>query len=207
MFIVRNVSLKIENLELSTFKFMGTLQSDLVDSSELEFSFWEDSLEIEGTELDEFDGFCARVFLTPKTAFKINLTLVLYPLSLSQLTQEFADIYQDVRFPGLQVTRREIICGIPTKNVNQSPWGSPVLPALKIGSQEISEESRPRGLDMLRGLFSLMGKAALPELKSNVKATMDRWTVILEGGSSHYRSTKCDFVWPDPPTIERTSTG
>ena len=69
MFIVRNVSLKLENLELSTFKFIGSLQSDFVDSSELEFSFWENSLEIEGTELDEFDRFCARVFLTPKTAF------------------------------------------------------------------------------------------------------------------------------------------
>ena len=133
--------------------------------------------------------------------------LVIYPLSLSQLAQEFADIYQDVRFPDLQVTRREIISGIPTKSVNQSPWGSPVLPAFRMGSQEISEECKPKGLDVLRALFSLMGKAALTEHKSNVNATMDRWTVILEGGSSHFRITKCDFMWPDPPTIERTSTG
>ena len=199
--------MKLGKLDLAKFKFRGSLQSAFVDSSELDVTFMEGADQIEGASIDEFEDFCMRAFLTPKTSLKANLTLVLYPLSLSQLSQEYGEFYEDTRFPGLQVTKREINCGVPTKALSQPPWGSPILAGLLTGDQAITEDNRPNSLDILRGLFSLMSKASLPELKQSTKAIVERWGVIQEAGVSNLRTSRCDWQWPDPPTLHNDQSG
>ena len=201
-----NLSLRLNEIECQQFEFKGQLTSELVDSSDLDFSILRDGEELDLEELNimGFTGFSCRVFLMPVAAQRMKATLLLYPLPVDELLQA-NPLTKNERFPGIVIHREEFELGFNPTSLVDKPVGGPILPAILPGTSLKAGSKVPQMAEVQARCADLLRQVISPECKANHSTLNTRWEEIRAGGESQLKLISPEFIWPEPAPVERAS--
>lgn len=196
------LSLKISGLDCGIFKFSGQLTSELLDHSKVGYSFSKkkgEQVDLEGIQGAGFNGFCLRAYIVPTASTKANLWIVIYPGSAEDLTTEYGGA-TNPRWPGILLSKSEIKLGPVYNSIFDEACGTPVLPAIILGSPLSSVAVVPATKELVGRQAALLRTAIIPETKSSRSAMIERWEQIQEEGDRQFKKNTVDPIWPDLQT-------
>ena len=193
-----SVNLAIQEIDTAIFIFNGTLSSELVDCSEINYSLLMGADPITDEDLEDmnFLGFSLRAFITPISQEKAKLNLVLYPLAKASLL-ETHPLAQKPQFPGINVYTADFNFA-PLANASLTGHGLPFLPALFSSQPFASLPNHPSAQDLKAAISALLRKTTKPECKMNATMLRPRWEDILNEGLSLLKDLTPDLIWPLP---------
>ena len=196
-----NILLKLEALDLTKFKLGGNMYSEYLNSDEIEHTFVDrdKSAEAEAAVLSTngIQGFCLRVFLAPMTSKSANLAMLLFPASLDTLTADH-ELFEKPNFPGIVITRAEILLGPQTKTITDKIYGSPLMPVLCPSNPILTSSKTPEMCQIAGGIAALLRKTQAPDCKANHKTLNEAWELLKVDGDSRLASKSYDRFWPAP---------
>ena len=190
--------LKLQPIDLSLFRFGEGIRTNIVDSSELAYSFVDsDGKEVPANVLADngFNGFCVRIYLAPSSAYASKLKLVMYPASKATLELE-QQHSGDGRFPGLLITSSEIEMGIAYSQVTDKSFGTTICPVLISQQQYDATSEVPTAEHVVACISSLLRTAMTPETCPDHKTLWERWAEIKQEGAAKLRTMAREHVWP-----------
>lgn len=153
-------------------------------------------VEMEGIQGEGFNGFCLRAHIVPTAGTKANLWIVIYPGSAEDLTSEYAGA-KNPKWPGILLSKSEIKLGPVYNSILDDACGTPVLPAIIVGSPLNVVPVVPPTKELVARQASLMRTATIPETKSSRAAMLERWEAIQEEGDRQFRKNTVDPIWPE----------
>jgi hypothetical protein len=193
--------LVFEPLRGDLFVFRDTLVSNLVDSSEIEWSLRPQGKQpLMGTELDDagFKGFCLRAFLWPTAPNWAKLNILLYPLCKEELISSHP-LSVHAAFPGISVVNETIPLGPEAKKKER--YGIPFITAVLPGANFVDFPFFPPAKEFVAATAGLMRKTTYPEVKSNETYLKRRWEELATNGDpSSLKSPALTLAWPAPTT-------
>ena len=196
-----NFILKIEALDLTKFRMGGNMFSEYLDSDDFDHAFWDKDkkAEAEATALadNNIKGFCLRVFLAPMSSKSANLAVLLFPASLATLEADHPQ-HQKPAFPGIVITRAEILLGPQTKTITDKIYGSPLMPVLCPSTPILSSSKIPQMCQLAGSIAALLKKTQAPDCKANHKTLNESWENIKRDGESRLAEKSYDKYWPAP---------
>ena len=200
----RQITLRIEKLELSRFTFDGCLASDLLDHTYIDYTVFEEGrdepLSDEECGEEGICGFSLRCFLLPLDSRQLKLVTLLYPLEreVLELEQPCSEYYN---FPGVTLYKEQVDLGLRRRD-NDEPYGSPVLPAIWSRDPIRSKGPFPPSAEFVRAIAMIMRAVKVPECRTSVTTLMPRWAAIKQHGTSKLQLKPVKAFWPNPPVIE-----
>ena len=201
-----NLLLKIEPLDLSKLALGGNMTSEYLDSKDIEHSFVDrDKAAVADADLlaaNGVNGFCLRVFLAPATTKSANMTVLLFPASLDTLQADHP-LRERSAFPGVVITRAEIMLGPQTKNITDKVYGSPIMPVLCPSNPILTTTKVPDMCQIAGSIAALMQKAQAPDCKNGHKTLLESWELLKRDGESRLAKKTCDRSWPAPVRVSQ----
>ena len=199
--------LKINKLNLSLFKFSGSLQSAILDHSNIDFTF----VKKKGEEIDPasiqemgWQGFSLRAYLLPISGLVSKLLIVIYPHPKDVLLELFPQA-KNPRFPGISFGEQDVDMGIDSTSVLDNNIGTPLLPGIIPGSPLSTITAIPTAAEIVSRLSKLMRTALNPETRSSRTALLNRYISIEEKGEENLKAGLLDLVWPEPAPVNINS--
>ena len=190
--------LRFEALDLNKFVFNGSMTSNLLDSSKIEYTF----IKRNGALISEitlagqgFLGFSLRLFLQPISTTLTKLTLVCYPLSVEGLKKAHP-LYNNPAFPGILLLQMKILLGVSTTNLISTKFGSPILPIVKVAKSLDDYDQIPSSRDISVAMSRILRSITIPETRLSLKLLLNRWEEINENGASSIRQLTPNVIWP-----------
>lgn len=203
-----SIMLKINRIELSSFQFKGTLQSELLDHSQLEYTFIKKrgGEEMDPAEIQDmgFEGFSLRAYIIPSTSLVSKLLITIYPFPEDLLIETYPQAKNN-KFPGISGGELDINMGIEVATVLDKPVGSPILPAIIPGSPLSTIATIPPASEIISRLSTLLRSAIIPELRSSKSALFNRYDSIEEKGEENLKTISLEMIWPEPEPVASIS--
>ena len=191
--------LKLQPIDLRLFQFTDTLVSNVVDSSQIAYSFVDkDGNDVFGEVLSDqgYKGFCIRLYAVPTSAAEAKVKLVLYPVTKDDL--EADQPYQkDPRFTGLLITSTDIEIGVRYTEIFDKSFGSPICPVVLTDVQKENLTEIPPTGEFLSKIASMLRAAAHPETKQGHESMWERWAEIKKDGANKLVRMAVSPVWPE----------
>ena len=194
-----NLTLVLEKLDCSIFKFAGGTTSMLVDSTLVPHHYIKDGTALTQEQVEELGirGFTIRIYNNPSSATRLKLTCAVYPLPSDELVFTHP-LAVDPRFPGLKLFSHEVDIHPRSDTLLKKSWGSPIAPAILQGQEFDSDQ--PSSTEILHALSKTMINSCKPEIKANFETLNQRWGELKEG-SSQLKTIEADLVWPEPANL------
>ena len=206
-----DISVHFGVIKEGTFKFQpGSLASDLVDSSRLDYYCKIGNQRLDGSSqfgytnvkfnctksnqnFNPTKGFTVRAYIVPTDTKYAWLTLVLYPLSLLELQTQYP-LSSDPRFPGIKLYSEHVPLEIKAEPFLNRNWESSILPAIIRSSWS---PNLPAADNMRAAVATTLRTAIQPECLPSYAALIPRWKDIRVEGMEHLRSMPLEAVWPE----------
>lgn len=203
-----SIILKLNKIDLSLFRFNGSLQSDILDHSQVEYSFNKKrgGEEVDPVEISQtgFEGFSLRAYLIPSSGLMSKLLITIYPFPEDVLFENYPQA-KNTKFPGINANEVDISMGIDVATVLDRPVGSPILPAIIPGSPLSVVATIPPAGEILSRLATLLRTAVVPELRSSRSALFNRFDSIEEKGEENLKNIPPEVIWPEPEPVNNIS--
>ena len=193
--------LVMKELDGALFSFENALVSNLVDCSQLPFSF---KLSVSGKALNSTEAkekglgpFSLRCHIQPTSESSALASLILFPLDAKSL-QERYPLARDPRFPGLEFGSGLNINLAPRQEeiLEDKSWGQPLLPAF-LSPTPFSEDSPlPQDSMVKKAVVALLRSASKPDVKRSWNYLAPLWEKSLEEGESSLKTIPGDLQWP-----------
>ena len=203
--------LVVTSIRTGNFFFPGTLTSNLVDHTQIEYFFRRDAagppLSLGEAHDLGFRGFSLKFFATPYMERWAKFTILIFPIDKVSILERFA-FAEDPRMPGLQFEGGDFQL-TPGQNdvLQEADWGQPILPIL-LSETEVSENSDfPSSNDLRTAMALLLRKARRPEVKKNLDFLTQRWNELSERGAAALKDVNPDTRWPAPRSGWGTNLG
>ena len=194
------VKLHIHPIQLEKFQFQGGMVSELLDSTEIEFTLVPEKED--STITDEIlaeqgiTGFTLRMFVTPINGYTARATTMIYPLQVEELLDEYPSATCP-QFPGICLDRCEVELGVRASHVLDKCYGQPIAPAIVVQSPLRTSTNTPSSGELSATLSGLLHRVVVPESKTAIKGLRDRWQAISENGDEQLRVILPDTLWPE----------
>ena len=192
------ILLKIQPINLADFKFGDSLRSQLVDGSQINFSFTDkqgNDVETDTLSAQGYKGFCIRIFVIPTAANEAKVKIVLYPVPKDDLIADNS-LWDDPRFPGLLVSSTDVDIGVRYTEVLDESFGSPIVPCVLTDQQKENLSAIPPAGDFLDKIAATLRAATNPETKQNHKNLWERWGELKRDGANKLVKMACAAMWP-----------
>lgn len=202
-----NIQLKISEIDLTLFKFNGTLQSEILDHTLVDYSFHKkkgEEIEPEIIQQMGFEGFSLRAFIVPTSGAISNLIISIYPFPVESV-EEIYPHAKNPKFPCIGASEMDIDMGIKASTILDNPVGTPILPGIIPGSPLSKVPNIPNTTEIISRLSSLMRTALLPEVRSSRSALFNWYDSIEEKGPENLKSGALENVWPEPEPVVNNS--
>lgn len=194
-----DLNLVISELDTSLFKFRGTLASDLVDSSLVDYYFTRDGNRLPEDEESSLNvtGFTLRAYVAPISGERAKLSIVLYPLPVDVLKQ-LHPLCARPQFPGLLLSSAEFNFAPLASALLYPELGFPFYPAL-IPSQPFNTlPNLPPAQALKAAIAALLRRVVKPECKQNHNTLLPRWEELKAEGESTLKDLTPELLWPLP---------
>lgn len=197
------------DIPCSLFKFTNSMVSNLVDSTDIEYSIRPVGKHpMVGTELDDisFRGFALRAYIWPTHPNWAKITVLLYPLPKDKLLAAHP-LSVHAAFPGITAFSHTFPLGPPT--LPGKKYGFPFTPAITPGASFGEFPNHPPAEEFIATTSALLRKTTYPEIKINHVHLQKRWEELSRPGSnpSSLKSQALTLVWPSPIVSVPVSQG
>ena len=205
-------TLVIDTIDSHLFSFSQDLSSNIVDSSRIGFHVKRNAdnhiLSPEEKADIGFKGFSLKLILIPESELWCKFTLVLLPLSKSELLERFP-YAQDPKFPGLKMDGGHcMFCPGQNDVLPNLNWGVPFLPILLTSNPFRQEGPLPASSALRLGIAELLRKARKPEIKKDRETLLIRWREVEAIGANALTGERLpDKEWPAPSSGLRPTQG
>ena len=198
-----NAKLVLQDLDMAVFKFRNSLSSNIVDCSELNYSYKQ---HLQGPDLTPdaardlgLGGFSLRAHILPTLENYAKVELVCFPLPAEALLDQHP-LAKDPRFPGIQLTAVGQIIIEPGQGdiIGERSWGQPTLPAMIRATPFTSNSPLPPSSLLRQAFGALFCSASKPTLKQNCKFLLEQWALIQTEGVEALKTLPLDVAWPPP---------
>ena len=125
--------LKFDPIDLSVFRFLGRMWSELVDGMDLKTEFineGDEELEMKDLCAQGFTGFTLRSFLMPIRVSHAKVSIILYPCQKDILLRDYP-LATRPEFPGVQLSAITADMAIQKDVVTNKKIGCPILPVIR----------------------------------------------------------------------------
>ena len=202
------IGLKMKKIDLSLFVFNGSLQSELLDHSQIDYTFIRrrGGEEIDPVDIANlgFEGFSLRAYLIPNSSLTSKLLITIYPHPTDILIERYPEA-ENVKFPGISAGELDISMGIDVATILDEPVGSPIMPAIVPGSPFATVAIIPPASEIISRLATLLRTAIMPEIRSSKTALFNRFDSIAERGVDNLKNMSLEVSWPEPDAVNNAS--
>ena len=198
--------LVLKEIDAELFKFSNSLVSALVDSSQLDWAFKTTN---KGPDLSDAEAkdrnlgpFSLRCHIIPTTDSSAQAYLVLFPLSVKDLTETYP-LATDPRFPSLELCGPVDISLAPLQReiLDDRSWGQPLLPAI-IRQDPFDENSAVPPTTLLKKSTALLLLSAVKaDTKKSFNFLSPLWEKSVEQGRDALKLLQLPVQWPAPVAI------
>ena len=139
--------------------------------------------------------FCIRPTLVPLSPSKARLTILIFPLRLSELEAQHPHA-KNAAFPGIELLQCDVdMFPVGNGDLGKS-WGCPLVPLLFLGGDLEEHPRLPPTQDIKAAISSTLRETRLPTTKRDLRTLATAWTAIQEAGPSKLKERIPDTLWP-----------
>ena len=132
--------------------------------------------------------------MVPLSATMGKIMIMFYPLPPEELLEEHP-LAQHPQFPGLKVLSLECPLGIPSGDLVDRQWGSPILPAILVASP--LGGVIPDTVEIRSAMAAILRRVHLPEVKLNRTYLMEKMEALRRDGESQLVIGQPEAIWPE----------
>ena len=198
--------LKFDPVDLSIFRFLGRMWSELVDGAEFKTEFineGDEELEIKDLCAQGFTGFTLRSFLMPISVYQAKVSIILYPCQKDILLRDYPMATRP-EFPGVLLSSITADMAIQKEVITDKKIGCPILPVIRTAAPIELAAIIPTPAEAASKISALFCDLRLPEVKTTVKSLWERMAAVKVGGEDCLETVVPEARWPtialiDPP--------
>ena len=193
----KDVLLKINTLNLESFKFNSKMYSDFLDHGEIPYNMIDPKGQLYplvDLVKQDWDGFCLRAVVAPDSTYSAKLHIYIYPHIKETMHKEYG-LADRIEFPAVLLTSGTAELGpqqagiILDKNV-----GCPIIPAVKTEAKMKDTGKWPSAGEVSWKVAALFGSV---ETRTTVKTLFDRMEVVKRDGEKALKGAPAPRIWPE----------
>ena len=188
--------------EASALSFRnGTMVGDFIDNEKITWSVVKKNnrgstdLDLADYESQHIGKLCIRPTLVPLSPAKARLTILVFPLSLSDLETQHPHS-KNAAFPGIELFQCDVEMFPAGSSELGKSWGCPLVPLLYLGGNLEDHLCLPPTQDIKAAISSTLRTTTLPTTKRDLRTLAAAWTAIQDAGPSKLKDRAPDTLWP-----------